>query len=212
VIIKGLAPDGSLKQLPELLKALTDYAKLITPWSKSVATLMLADVYRRDSSMWRMHSKAMGKELRHQLLTAPVGDELRQLEATQVELIKSIPLDAAKRVHELSMETLVSSARAKEIAREIMNTEGVSKAKATLIARTEVSRASSNLVEVRSKAAGSEGYTWRTSGDDDVRDSHKAMEGKYVRWTHPPTLDNMVGHAGCFPNCRCFAEPIFPND
>ncbi|MGN5479510.1 phage minor head protein [Cupriavidus basilensis] len=59
---------------------------------------------------------------------------------------------------------------------------------------------------------GSPGYFWRTSGDKDVRDSHRDMEGKFVEWDKPPTLDGMTGHAGCFPNCRCYPEPALPAD
>ncbi|MDR8377773.1 phage head morphogenesis protein, partial [Acinetobacter baumannii] len=55
------------------------------------------------------------------------------------------------------------------------------------------------------------GYIWRTSEDGDVRPSHKAMNGKFVAWNSPPTLDNLKGHAGCLPNCRCYTEPVIPN-
>ena len=106
----------------------------------------------------------------------------------------------------------MTSKRASEVARAILSTEDVSEAKARLIARTEVSRSAANLVEARATYAGSDGYVWRTSGDADVRDSHREMEGKYVRWSSPPTLDGMKGHAGTLPNCRCFAEPVFPDE
>ena len=29
-------------------------------------------------------------------------------------------------------------------------------------------------------------------------------------WDSPPTLDGMKGHAGEFPNCRCYPEPVIP--
>jgi uncharacterized protein with gpF-like domain len=38
------------------------------------------------------------------------------------------------------------------------------------------------------------------------------MEGKFVTWDDPPTLDGMKGHAGQFPNCRCYPEPVIPED
>ena len=37
------------------------------------------------------------------------------------------------------------------------------------------------------------------------------MEGKFVRWDSPPTLDGMTGHAGEFPNDRCYPEPVIPH-
>lgn len=212
VIVRGLAPDGGLKNVNTLIRALTAYADVIEPWAQAVAGFMLADVARRDAAMWKQHSRMMGKSLRSEVNTAPTGDILRRLQAQQVTLIKSLPLDAADRVHALAMEATMTSKRASEVARAILSTEDVSEAKARLIARTEVSRSAANLVEARATYAGSDGYVWRTSGDADVRDSHREMEGKYVRWSSPPTLDGMKSHAGTLPNCRCFAEPVFPDE
>lgn len=212
MVVKGLAPDGKVKDIAVLIKALHDYAKMLKPWAESVAKRMLADVVRRDADMWFKHAKVMGAGIRQAVTNSPIADTLAQLQASQVALITSLPLEAAKRVHELTLESLVDSRRASEIAKEILATGHVTESRARLIARTEVTRASSNLVEARSLHAGSEGYIWRTSGDFDVRESHAEMEGKYVRWSEPPTLDKMVGHAGTLPNCRCFAEPVFPND
>lgn len=212
LLIKGFSPDGKLSDVGTLILALKEYAKTIEPWAKSVAAYMLADVARRDQTMWKRIGKEMGRELRREIEQAPTGAILSSLQGQQVTLIQSLPLEAAKRVHELTGEALLSSTRAKEVAQAILATENVTLAKATLIARTEVARVASNLVQARSEYAGSDGYIWRTSGDSDVRDSHKEMEGKYVRWSTPPTLDKLKGHAGTLPNCRCFAEPVFPDD
>ena len=57
---------------------------------------------------------------------------------------------------------------------------------------------------------GSLGYIWRTARDGDTRPSHRAMEGKFVKWDEPQLLDGMTGHAGEFPNCRCYPEPVIP--
>ena len=55
------------------------------------------------------------------------------------------------------------------------------------------------------------GYIWRTSEDDRVRESHARMDGKFVPDAHPPTLDNLTGHAGdrsTVFNCRCTQERV----
>ncbi len=36
------------------------------------------------------------------------------------------------------------------------------------------------------------------------------MEGRFVPWDEPPTLDGMTAHAGEFVNCRCYPEPVIP--
>jgi SPP1 gp7 family putative phage head morphogenesis protein len=207
-IVKGYGPDRP----DPLIKALEKYSELITPWAKSVAEYMIADVNRRNERAWKETSQEIGRALRMEIRHAPTGEAFTKLMNLQVGLIKSIPLDAAKRVHGLTTEALVTGERAKSIAAEIMATEHVSKAKAMLIARTEVARTASVLTESRARFVGSEGYIWRSSGDGDVRPTHQEMNGKYVRWDSPPKTDKGVGpyHAGCGPNCRCYPDPVIP--
>jgi len=47
-------------------------------------------------------------------------------------------------------------------------------------------------------------YRWRTSGDDKVRPSHAANEGRIFNWDRAPA----TGHPGEEPGCRCTAEPV----
>ena len=82
------------------------------------------------------------------------------------------------------------------------------RSRAMLIARTEVGRVSGEMTKARAMTAGSDGYIWRSAEDRDVRPSHKKMNGRFVKWNEPPTLDNLTGHAGCLPNCRCYMEPV----
>lgn len=209
-IINGF-PPGDPKALPAIQKLLREYAEALTPWAQATAAGMLADVAARDRKLWAEVTKGMSQSLRLELANAPTGATLRRLQAEQVVLIKSIPLEAAQRVHKLTMEGLVTSSRAAEIANEIRRSGKVTESRATLIARTEVGRASTNLGQARAEYVGSEGYIWRTSMDADVRPSHRKMEGKFVRWSNPPTLDNLTGHAGCVPNCRCYTEIVLPD-
>lgn len=214
-IVRGYADDeGNLTQEDErrVRYALDGYADLLRPWARSVARYMLADVSRRNLQQWERNSRDMGLALRAELDQAPTGMVMSALMDDQVELITSLPKKAAQRVHGLVTEGLVQGTRHEDVAKAILATGKVTEARATLIARTEVSRAQSNLTQARAMFAGSEGYVWRTSRDGDVRDTHRAMEGVYVRWAHAPKTDKNLDpyHAGCGPNCRCWAEPIFP--
>jgi SPP1 gp7 family putative phage head morphogenesis protein len=114
-------------------------------------------------------------------------------------------------VHKLTYEGLSDATRADEIKKMILKSGEVTESRATLIARTEVGRASTNLARSRAQYVGSDGYIWRTAHDHDVRESHRKMEGKFVRWDRPPTLDGLIGHAGALPNCRCYPEPVLPD-
>src|SRR5574343_220092 len=204
-IIVGF-PPGDPQALPRLNDMLRRYADLIEPWAANTAAAMLNEADQADINGWRRLSGAISESLRKEIIGAPTGDLFRQLQLSQVELIRSLPLDAAQRVHDLTMKGLEDGSRAKEIAEEILRSGEVSKNRATLIARTEVSRAASNFTQARAEHVGSEGYVWRTSKDGAVRPSHRAMNGALVRWDAPPTLDGMTGHAGCLPNCRCWAD------
>jgi SPP1 gp7 family putative phage head morphogenesis protein len=213
MLVRGISPRGRLDDVPTLVRALQDYSSLLTPWARSVAGYMLADTARRNERQWMQHAKEMGRALRTELTYAPTGALLQEMLEENVSLIKSLPLEAAKRVHEYTLEGLVTSTRAEQISKEILATGEVSEARARLIARTEVARTAAKLTEARARYVGSEGYIWRTSKDGRVRDTHQSMEGKYVPWSDPPKTDKNLApyHAGCGPNCRCYAEPILPD-
>lgn len=212
-LVEQFDPDDHA-EMTELEHMLMQYAELIRPWARAVSRRMLTDVSRKDEREWKKVSRTMSESIRSELQSRnPTGKMLRALHAEQVALITSLPLEAAKRVHELTIRNLSDSGRASDIVREILRTGEVTKSRATLIARTEVARSSSLLVESRAKTIGSEGYVWRTSRDQDVRLAHKKMEGKFVRWDTPPTLsDGTTTHAGQIYNCRCYPEPVIPDD
>lgn len=201
-------------QITSLEHLLRQYAQLIRPWANAVSKRMLTDVSRKDEREWAKVSKTMTEAIKTELRkSSPIGKLLRTLQAEQVELITSLPLEAAQRVHELSLKSLEGGKRSPDIVKQIMRTGEVTKSRATLIARTEIARASSLLTEARATSIGSEGYIWRTSKDQDVRLAHKKMEGKFVRWDKPPTLtDGTTTHAGQIYNCRCYPEPVIPDD
>lgn len=196
-----------------IIKALQDYADVLNPWAVSVAQYMVADIDRRNRRAWFQHSKELGRALRRELSEAETGAAQRQLMADSVKLIRSLPLRAAAGVHELVQGNLPEGRRAATLIPEILALGSKTEWEARRIARTETARAASVLTQARAVYVGSEGYIWRTAGDADVRDSHAEMEGKYVRWDTVPKLsDGTQAHAGQIYNCRCFAEPVLPND
>lgn len=206
-------PSDTLAQVEALKQALERYALTVNPWATAVAKRMLTDISVRDASAWELFTRQMGQSLRREILQAPTGALLAELEAQQVALITSLPLHAAQNVHTKALEALSSGRRHEELAKDILAQGGVTKSRAKLIARTEVARATSNLTQARAQYIGSEGYIWRTTGDSDVRPTHKRMEGKFIRWDTPLVVDDGVApyHAGCIYNCRCYPEPVVPD-
>ena len=209
-LIKGYAPTDLLS-VEKLRRALRAYAEILEPWALTLAGNILRQVDRQDYEAWREHSRKMSEGLRRELLNFSTGLRIEDLRREAVKLITSIPIEAADRVYDLVTENLVQSARADEISEKIMATEGVTKSRATLIARTEIARAASVLTQARAENVGSEGYIWRTSKDLIVRESHRKMEGKFIKWSETPILsDGTSCHAGQIYNCRCWPEPVVP--
>lgn len=196
------------------------YADLIEPWAESMSrrlirTLEIADDVRwRDNQAWHQRTQQISAELRN-IADGSAGSVARSIMSEQIKLFKSLPLQAADRVYEIhnqAIEAVVKGQRSGELKKEIMRTGEITESRARLIARTEVGRASTAITQARSVAIGSTGYIWRTADDGDVRHSHRKMEGKFVAWATPPTLDGMTGHAGQFPNCRCYCEVVVPEE
>ena len=137
-------PLGDLETIPTIEHLLRRYAEALTPWAEVTAARMLDDLNRRDEQAWMQIAQEMSRALRDELRRAPTGETMRALMAEQVGLIRSIPLEAAERVHRLTIEALEDGTRAAAISKEIQRSGEVAKSRADLIARTEVSRAATS--------------------------------------------------------------------
>lgn len=209
-IVKEMAPGGVVNNSVQLQNILRGYAKLIEPWAESVARRMLKRIADKDENAWAKLGKSLGIGLRKEINEAPTGVFFQMFMQEQVRLITSLPIEAAERVHKLTTEGMIAGGRrASEIQNDILETGSVTESRAKLIARTEVARTASALTMARAKHVGGTHYIWRTSGDADVRKSHKDMNGAVIPWDTPPILsDGSQTHAGMIYNCRCYPEPI----
>jgi SPP1 gp7 family putative phage head morphogenesis protein len=145
----------------------------------------------------------------------------------------TLPEDIGKDVAAYVEREALKGRRASDIEREIAKMfPEHSKAKAELIARTQVSYAQTNLIRVRAESIGINWYAWRAvgggKGDGRTRSSHRSMSGVLVNWNDPPAPEdlfpqytksgrpyrNTLGHyhAGQAPNCRCYPEVIVDLD
>jgi SPP1 gp7 family putative phage head morphogenesis protein len=194
---------------------LRGYSDALTPWAEQTARKMLLEVNARDLDYWRSLSNGISVALGQELRDTPIGERLRELMAGQVALITSLPIEAGQRVHDLTIKSLETSARANQIDDEIRRSGEVCENRATLIARTEVARTASVLTQTRAEAAGSTHYTWQTSEDGTVRPGHRAMDGQVCAWASPPEVKEndrvMHFHPGTIWNCRCWCRPILPS-
>jgi SPP1 gp7 family putative phage head morphogenesis protein len=203
---------GNVEELPTIIQLLESYADALVPWATQTVRRMLWDVNGGELAAWRSLSFAISEQLHKDIVETPIGDVMRALLHSQVQLIRSIPIEAAQRVHELTLKGLENSLRAEAYIAEIRRSGDVTKARATMIARTEIARTASILTQARSEHAGITHYRWQTAKDADVRPGHKAMQGKICEWANPPAVvENgrvMHFHPGRIWNCRCYPEPI----
>lgn len=224
-IVERHANGARLEDQESMRKELEAYSRKLGPWATRQAKRMLETVARSNRRAYAEKSKAIGKLVVTNMADDEVGMTAAALLFEQVDLIKSLPLEAGLRAQKISYEAVLSGHRAfpdEDTIRELeeqmgMSTE-VATTRAMLIARTETARANAYINQARSTAVGSRQYRWHNSGDGAVRPSHKTYKGKPLQgmifsWNDPPTLsDGMTGHPGTFPNCRCFAEPIFAEE
>jgi len=85
-----------------------------------------------------------------------------------------------------------------------------------VIARDQIAKLSSRITESTHLQAGVESYIWRTSKDERVRESHRSAAGQVIRWDSQgwPGAGpyGQPAHAGMGIQCRCFADPIIPDE
>lgn len=221
-IIEQHADGVNLVNEKQMMRELQAYSEKLEPWAVRQAAKLLQTVQRSNKSAYTKKSKAIGTALNFGVAEQNVKNVALALLNEQVGLIKSIPLEAGLRAQKIAFEAVTAGTRAevnsdtvKELQKEMGMSAEVATSRAMLIARTETARSNAAFNQARATAVGSRQYRWHNSGDEAVRHSHKFYKGKRLQgmifsWDSPPTLDDgMTGHPGTFPNCRCFAEPIF---
>jgi len=128
---------------------------------------------------------------------------------TNVGLIKSIPEQFLGKVEQMVRATVERGVSTEALTGQIFDEFDVTRSRAHLIARDQVSKFNSSLHEVRQKSAGVTKYIWSTSRDERVRPRHAAMDGKTVSWDDPPPVGNNGErlHVGQDFQCRCVSLP-----
>lgn len=205
--------------------ALQAYSKALGPWAERQSAKLLEQVQKSNKRAYTNKSKAIGSALKLQMVEKEVGETALALMNEQVALVQSIPIEAGLRAQKIAYEAVLAGTRAEansdtinQLKEELDLTTEVATSRALLISRTETARATAAINQSRAMAVGSGQYRWHNSGDESVRESHriykgKKMQGQIFSWDDPPTLsDGMKGHPGTFPNCRCFAEPVFSDE
>lgn len=208
----------------DILSALVDYTatKAFKKAAGDIAMKMVTHLFNDGQRTWREAARvnSQGREiyelLKNELNTTPMGALYYELIQSNALLITTLPDEISYQVIGEVMEMQQQGKRANEIAEEIKKLfPETTKARAKLIARTEVSKASTALTQARCDYMDIKWYVWKTSSDARVRKSHDHMDNVLINWNDPPSPEKLAGlpeygkyHAGNTFNCRCYPEPL----
>lgn len=221
-IVDQYADGASLTDVIAMQATLKKYAKDLGPWATRQSAKLLAKIDKKSAKAYKKHydttAEKIGAALRTNVAEQDVGGVAGRLLLEQVALIQSIPLEAGERAQNIAYENFLQGRRAvpdqsviDDLVKQMGMSTEVATSRAKLIARTETARANASFVQARANALGVTKYIWRTTLDGAERTAHKEMNGKEVEYSTPPRLsDGTVGHAGTFPNCRCYQDPVIP--
>lgn len=188
---------------------------------REIATM----IYRENDRDWReaAFKGSRGNEIRRALekeVKSSLEKRMNELIKYNTSLIVTLPQNVSEAVVRHINSEAFKGKRASEIEAEILKYfPHHTKARAQLIARTEVSKFSSALTQARAEELNIDWYEWRTSEDGSVRDSHRIMDKVLINYKHPPVperLDRKLKlkkypapyHAGNIYNCRCYQAPL----
>lgn len=209
----------NLDDANELIEKLQTYSEKIYDWATNTANKMLIQVDKQSKKEWETHSQRMSLALKNELLKTNTGKALKQYLDDNVELITSLPLEAAQRVHDIVYGNIYTGKkRAETIAKEIYRTGQVTQSRARLIARTEVSRTATGLTKVRAESVDIGWFRWNSIHDIRTRKAHSQMNNVLCRWNEPPNPEKLFPDKKVKPygnylpgatyNCRCSGNPL----
>lgn len=222
-IMKGLRRELSRAGSPfQLVSILRGFARSPTfqKAADKAALAMITHILADNGRSWREAARINSRgHMIYRLLQREISRDVRYhaiIDRNSL-LIRSMAEKAALRVSRMVAEKSEAGLRPEVMIDEILSEwPSLTEAHARLIARTETSKASTALTEVRAEAAGLPWYVWRTSEDARVRRGHRKMDGVLVRWDEPPDPERLAHepssgapyHAGNIYNCRCYPEPL----
>lgn len=134
-----------------------------------------------------------------------LSTEIEAFTAENVRLIKNINNIAVDQIQTLVTEAVKNGDTAKNIIPKVKNILSVNQTRATLIAVDQISKLNGTLTKQRQTNLGVKEYDWLTVGDERVRLTHRALNGKRFKWDSPPS----EGHPSQPVRCRCQAMPVF---
>jgi SPP1 gp7 family putative phage head morphogenesis protein len=190
--------DGTIDDTDKLLEDLTQYSESLGTWANTYWSKLL-----------QRQAKALSADFKRQGLSIDLQSpmfraKIRQMLDEQVTLIKTLPLNAAKVAQDYASKAAQETGeRHESLIRKLQGLEpGYPEYAARRLARTEVAKTQSLIVQAQAESLGIKQYIWRSAEDEDVRESHQLMNGKICSFDDPPEVEpGKRYHAGQIYNC-----------
>jgi len=177
-----------------------------------LAKYFTKSVHKRTNAQLHKILKEAGFEINFKMTKAQ-KDIAAAIVHENVALIKSIPEQYLKNVEGDVMRAVQTGMDVGTLQKKLQANYGVSKKRASLIARDQNSKANSSFDRARQLELGVEQAIWRHShGGKTPRPSHVANDGKtfdVAKGWYDPDEGAWI-QPGELINCRCYSEAIIP--
>lgn len=169
--------------------------------------LMKLEAERHTETFRERARQLIGIDTRAIIRSEDIEDQLRAALSRNAALINSLGDDVINRVQQTIYSASANGASFRDVSKQMQSHFEITRRRADLIARDQMSKLNSDLSRTRQEQAGVEKYTWRTSQDERVRPRHRRLDGTVYRW------GESTGAEGGLPpgqpvQCRCVAIPI----
>lgn len=210
-----------------------EFQKIAEELEQKLAAYGLDDLVAKISKMTKNTSLREWKRVVHDTLGIDLLNDyysadfyeaaLRRWVDENVLKIKSIPNEALGEMQQIVLNGYKSGATITDITKSIQERYKLSRRRAQLLARDQVSTLNSQISKMQQQDAGCTKYRWSDSRDSRVRDCHRTLNGKVFSWDEPPEMWYDTKNSGrvytgrrCHPGedycCRCVAIPVFDID
>lgn len=191
-----------IQQFLELIKAMTlnifEKSKLVETANRFVEGLNLFNMKNMNDQ-----AKVAGVNLID--YEEWIDDYVESTVQQNVGYIQAIHDTLYEKIQSIIFEGMKNGSSTKEIREQLIRQAGLGEVRAQFIAVDQAGSIHGQLVARRHKKMGVKKFEWITSGDERVRESHKALSGKICDYKNPPN--------GKVPGqdyrCRCTAYPKF---
>lgn len=137
-------------------------------------------------------------------------EQLQKWIDENVGLISSIPEDTLEKMRDIVYDGFTHGKTTTRMIKDIQRTYNISRRRAELIARDQTAKLNGQIQKAQQQDAGITEYIWSDCGAENVRRSHKQLNGKKFSWDDAPTnSDGRKCHPGEDYQCRCIGRPVF---